>query len=102
MADENDLNNTPAEAAEDNRNVTLRLRPVLPVMMEFYCSCTTPPTLLPTPKTMLPTEPPQYRHECPECGETYTLNHSSGSVVFQKLDKPDDAPKLTIAHSLPQ
>lgn len=102
MAGNDTLNGVDkSKPSEDNRKVTLRLRPVLPVMMEFYCNCTSPPTLLGSPDTMLPSSPPKYRHVCSECGEIFNLEHASGSVVFQKLDKPDDVPKLVIASQMP-
>lgn len=98
MSDE--LNNV-GEQAEDNTSVRLKLQPVLPVMVVFYCECANPPQELPSPFNVLPTNPPKYQHKCPGCGKEITLNHASGAVMFQKINKPEDGPKLTIAQSLP-
>jgi hypothetical protein len=98
MTDE--LNNV-GELAESNTKVRLRLQPVLPVMMVFYCECANPPRELPGPFNIIEGPPPRYQHRCPGCGTVSTLNHASGAVVFQKLNNPDDVPKLTIAQSLP-
>ena len=88
-------------SVSDNRRVKLKLQPVLPVMIEFFCECSRPPTLLPPPISVASTEPPQFMHQCPNCLEAYVLNHASGSVMYQKLDKPEDGPKLEVVSRLP-
>lgn len=97
----NDEMNNVGAVAEGNTNVRLRLQPVLPVMVVFYCECAIPPRELPPPYNTLPGNPPKYQHKCPGCGSEITLNHASGSVMFQKIDKPEDVPKFTIAQRLP-
>jgi hypothetical protein len=85
--------------ATDNRKVRIKLQPVLPVSVEFYCECSNPPMLLPPPHTIVNGE--QFTHQCPRCGEHYILSHASGAIMYQKIEKADDAPKFTITNRLP-
>jgi hypothetical protein len=88
-------------SVSDNRKVKIKLQPVLPVSVEFYCDCSRPPTLLPPPKATLQSDPPQYLHQCPNCKEEYILSHASGAIMHQKINNPDDAPKIAVVSRLP-